>query len=216
MTRLRTLRQRMTSDEGTTLIEVTVSMVLMSIFMAMFTGAVIMMTNTMNTSQAITETAAQVTAAFREVDETARAASFISTPQQGTDQNWYVEMLSHGRDGTQRCTQLRVDTAEQKLQRRAWTEVIEGPSDLTDWVTIASGITNGGPGTPPPFELKAATGVPLLFQQLVVTLIPASGPGTPASTTGSSFTVTALNSGMPGPGTDHTSPAAATCSGTAP
>lgn len=181
----------------------------MSIFMAMFTGAVVMMTKAMDTSRTISDAASQVDAAFRELDETVRSASFISTPEQGADQNWHVEMLSLERDGTQRCTELRVDSAAQKLQRRTWTA---GSADRSDWVTIASGITNGGADTAPPFALTVATDVPMMFQQLVVTLVPQTGPGISPATAGSSFTVTALNSVAARAGTDGEPP----CSGAGP
>ncbi|MEO5831753.1 MAG: type II secretion system protein [Nakamurella sp.] len=195
------LRERLRRDEGMTLIELTVGMVLMSIFMAMFTGAVLMMTNAMNTSQAINDAASQVNTAFLQLDKTARSASYISTPGISGG-SWYVEMRSMDRNGKDLCTQLRVNPTAQQLQSRSWTVVNAVAATPSAWLPIASGITNGGVASgsaTQPFALKSTTGSSALFQQLVVTLVPPPGPGMSSSTAGSSFTVTALNSTLPVP-----------------
>lgn len=195
------VRSGASRDDGMTLIELTVGMVLMSVFMAMFTGAILMMNNAMNTSQAINDAASQVNSAFLQLDETARSASYISTPGISNG-SWYVEMRSLDRTGQQICTQLRVDTTAKQLQSRTWTVVNAVASTPSAWLPIASGITNGGAAagsTTQPFALKPTLGTSALFQQLVVTLVPPAGPGTSATPAGSSFTVTALNSTLPAP-----------------
>lgn len=189
-------------DDGMTLIELTVGMVLMSIFMAMFTGAIVMMNNAMNVSQAINDAASQVNTAFLQLDETARSASYISTPGVANG-SWYVEMRSLDRNGQQSCTQLRVNGAAKQLQSRTWTVVGTAPSPTNPpWIAMASGITNGGAAAgsaTQPFSLKSSIGTSALFQQLVVTLVPPAGAGVSSTSPATSFTVTALNSTLPVP-----------------
>ena len=64
----------MSRDDGTTLVELMVGMVLMSIFLAMFTGAVVMMNGAMNKAQAVNQSASQLNAAFLNVSTTVQYA----------------------------------------------------------------------------------------------------------------------------------------------
>jgi hypothetical protein len=178
-----------------------VGMVLLSIFLAMFTGAVLMMNNAMTKSQAVSLTASQLNVAFLAMDSTVRDAAFISTPRKGkTTGDWYVEL--RGADaGTEVCTQLRVDIATQQLQRRSWTVVKAVASAPTAWVPISSGISNGGAsaGTAgQPFALVPPRANEV-FQQLRITLVSPAGSGSSLTTSTSSFTLTALNSVIPAP-----------------
>ncbi len=193
------LRRRMSPDEGTTLIELMVGMILMVVFMAMFTGAIVMMNSAMNKSQAVNLTSSQLNVAFLSLDDTVRYASFISTPGKGKSGDWYVELRSTNR-GTEICSQLRVNTAAQQLQRRSWTVLNTIASTPSAWVPIASGITARAAdgGLTQPFAL-----VPLRAnassQQLTVTLVAPSGSGSSLTNSTSSCTFTALNSVVPVP-----------------
>ena len=194
------LRQRMSRDEGTTLIELMVGMMLMTVFMAMFTGAVVMMNNAMNKSQAVNLTASQLDVAFHNLDSIVRYAAAISTPGVGTSGDWYVELRTTY-TGTQVCTQLRVGITSQQLQRRTWSVVNADASKLTNWTPISSGISNGGAAGGPatqPFYLKAPLPT-TQFQQLTVNLVAQSGSGRSFTNSTSSFTLTAMNSTVPAP-----------------
>lgn len=194
------LRQRMSRDEGTTLIELMVGMMLMTVFMAMFTGAVVMMNNAMNKSQAVNLTASQLNVAFHNLDSIVRYAAAISTPGVGTSGDWYVELRTTY-TGTPVCTQLRVGITSQQLQRRTWSVVNADASKPTDWTPISSGISNGGAAGGPatqPFYLKAPLPT-TQFQQLTVNLVAQSGSGRSFTNSTSSFTLTAMNSTVPAP-----------------
>jgi type II secretory pathway pseudopilin PulG len=194
------LRQRMSRDDGTSLIELMVGMMLMAIFMGMFTGAVVMMNNAMNKSQAVNLTASQLNVAFLNLDNTVRYAAFISTPGVGTSGDWYVELRVTD-TGAEVCTQLRVDIASQQLQRRTWTVVNAVASTPGAWAPISSGISNGGAvsgaSTQPFYLLPALANT--VFQQLTINLISPSGSGSSLTNSTSSFTFTALNSIIPAP-----------------
>jgi type II secretory pathway pseudopilin PulG len=197
--------RRLDGDDGTTLIELMVGMVLMSIFLAMFTGAVVMMNTAMNKSQAVTLTASQLDGAFHHLDRLVRYAAAISPPGLATtgiraSGDWYVE-LSTTNSGRQVCTQLRVDTVAEQLQQRTWEVRAAVAAKPGSWVPISSGISNGGAVKGPtsqPFYLvpvRANT----MYQQMTFNLAARSGSGAAQSMSTSSFSVTATNSSMPPP-----------------
>ena len=201
------LRQRMRRDEGTSLVELMVGMTLMIVFMGMFTGAVVMMNQALNKTQAVNLVSSQLNVAFSNLDRTVRYASFISTPGQGTSGDWYVE-LQVTNTGAEVCNQLQVDIATQQLRRRTWNVVNAVASPPSTWLPISSGISNGGAvsgATTQPFYLIPAPPDPLallrntLFQQLTINLISPAGSGFALTTSTSSFTFTALNSTIPTP-----------------
>ena len=192
----RSRRQPLRRDEGTTLIELTVGMMLMAIFLAMFTGAVVMMNSAMNKSQALNLSATQLNTAFANLDNIVRYAAFISTPKiSATSGDWYVE-LRMSTAGGETCNQLRVDIASKQLQRRTWTVANAVASTPSAWLPIASGISNGGAPAGPksqPFYLISPAGN-AVYQQLTFNLTSPAGAGTASTTSVSSFTFTALNS----------------------
>jgi len=187
-------------DRGTTLIELMVAMGLMTVFMVMFTGAIILIYGTVNKAQSRYDGADQLNTAFNRLDTTVRYAAAIDTPGKvnGDADGWYVELLTTN-TGTPVCTQLRVH--DEQLQRRTWTVVGTAPNttadDLSGWLPLASGITNGDAALDDaanrPFTLTPASNV-FTFQQLTVVLHNASGGDTNASTSDSKLNFTALNS----------------------
>lgn len=194
------LRQRMSRDDGTSLVELMVGMMLMAIFLSMFTGAVVMMYSAMNKSQAVNLTSSQLNVAFSNLDNTVRYATAISPPGLGASGEWYEELRTTT-TGAEVCTQLRVDIPTQQLQRRTWTVVNGVGSTPSAWVPISSGISNGGAPSGPtsqPFYLN-----PTLpnsqYQQLTVNLVAPAGSGTSLTNSVSSFTLTALNSSVSAP-----------------
>lgn len=196
--RLRRLHRRVSGtpgggDRGTSMVELMAAMTIMAICGAVFTGAVVTLNRTSNQAQAQTNTATQNNQAYQALDRSVRYAAGISQPGLGASGSWYVE-LSTTTTGTETCTQLRVDAGTGQLQRRRWTA--EAPADLTGWVPIASGLTNGAAAAgsdQQPFVLRAV-GATAAHQRLGVTIVSRSGPvSQPASST-SSFDLTALNS----------------------
>ena len=96
MNRLIALRRRYDRvlsepDQGTSLIELIVGMLIMTMFMAMFTSAVILMNRAENKADAVTQTSTQLNQAFLTLDKTVRYAAAISDPGVGTPSgDWYV------------------------------------------------------------------------------------------------------------------------------
>jgi len=189
------LPRRFSRDDGTTMIELVVGMVLMSIFLAMFTGAIVMMNSAMNKSQAVNVTASELNGAFRSLDTLVRGAAAVSIPGVANSGDWYVE-LSTTSSGLQTCTQLRVHIPAEQLQQRTWEVRGAVATKLSPWAPISSGISNGravsGPTSQPFYLIPVRANT--VFQQLSFNLASQSGSGTAQSISTSSFSVAALNS----------------------
>lgn len=196
------LRDRMASeDAGMTLTELIVGMLIMVIFMTIFTGAVVSMAKTVNKVEAVTTSSAQINTAFLKLDKLVRYATAVTTANTGSSGDWYVELDSVNNDTSiETCTQLRVDIASKQLQQRTWTVPSSNTTTyagLSSWVPMANNISNGAaasgsadqPFSAPNALVTAATH----FQRLTITL-KAAGAGADVTPTRSNMTFTALNS----------------------
>lgn len=179
-------------EQGTTLLEMVVGMALLAVFMGMFTGAMLMMSNTVNKVEAVTTSSGQVNAAFLQLDKTVRYATGISPIGTGNvTGETHVEFAMIDQNDTTKCVQLRLFGG--KLQRRTWVPSSDGVtySGLSGWSTLASNVSTDRTSSfavPP-----AANGASSSYQQLTITINAGSGTNTAGSTT-SSMTFTALNS----------------------
>jgi hypothetical protein len=202
MGRLRAMRSDSVSDSddaGITMIEMVVGMVIMGVFLIIFTGAIVAMASTSNKVEAVTSSSAQTNDAFLRLDKLVRYADAITTPGTGAGGDWYVE-LDTVRNATslETCTQLRVDITSKQLQQRTWTVTSNnGYTGLSSWLPMASNIINGaaasGSSTQPfsvPAQLANAS---TSFQRLMVTLVAASA-GAASANTNATMTFTALDS----------------------
>ena len=201
-------RRELRDDTGTSLVELLVGMAVLSIFLGLFTGAVIELNQATNKAQAISLTSEQLNAAFITLDRSVRYAAAISVPgctgaaapscdAIGTTPGaWYVEFRTTN-TGSELCTQLRltVDDANsdsEQLQTRSWTSAsAPDPFDLSSFTTIASGVTKNS--TAKPFVLTVAGS----YQQLNFNFSSLSVSGSSQTTSDSSFTVNALDSSNP-------------------
>jgi type II secretory pathway component PulJ len=192
------IRARLSDDAGTSLMELIVGMALMAIFMSIFVGALVSMTKAQSKTTSVAQTSQDLNQAFLSLDKTVRYASAISTPGTGSPSgDWYVE-YSTTTTGAQVCTQLRVDITTKQLQRRTWTVVNSTASGLTGWTPLASEISNGTAtaGANQPF-VRVTPGATSDYQQLTITLASLTGSTVAATTSGTSFTITAVNSTLP-------------------
>jgi prepilin-type N-terminal cleavage/methylation domain-containing protein len=199
MTRLERMRRR--DDRGMTLIEMMVSTLIFSIILAIITTVIVSMfkqeqketgqTNDLDSSRKVVET----------LDHSTRYASAITTPVLAADGNYYVEWETGNIGQQQSCTQWRYVPSTKALQSRSWyaspyISPVTGPA-TTSWTTQAKGISQVGAN--PVFALGATTGAlgpggpsAQTKQQLSVSFNTTSG--TPASTSASQVTLTAINS----------------------
>ena len=199
-------RDRRGDDAGFTLIETVVGMVVMGIFMTMFTGSVVMMFRSSNHSQGIAHSAQEIDNAFTRLDKQVRYASYVGEPGQDPNDgnNWYVE-FQDSNTSPATCYQLRVDQGTDTLQQRTWS----GSGTPGAWQQLATGVLNGGgSGASAPFAVTAASSV-VTSAELTVHLVTGEGTGTNAAQSQSNMTFTALNSTV-------TTPIRGICSGMRP
>jgi type II secretory pathway component PulJ len=187
--------RRKRGDDGMTMLELMVGMTLMMVFGAMFTAAIYLIHSTLNKSESITNSAAQLTTAFHTLDRTARYAAAVSQPGQGSSGDWYVELRTTN-TGAETCTQLRINHVTMQLQVRTWRVVNSVATGVTSFLPVADGITNGnvaaGSTAPPvPFVLTAPNNN-VNFQQLTVNLV--ATLGNPVATSSDSVVYPAVNS----------------------
>jgi Tfp pilus assembly protein FimT len=198
-------------DAGFSLIDLMVTMGLMSVVMVVFTAAILQAYRTSGKAESISIIQSQLRIAFQRFDRELRYASWIAQPGQvGTA--WYVEWA--GYDGSQ-CYQLRLETAPAASQ--------EGPNNahgvlqLLTWPrttppaagaprqTIATNLVT--PDSSGPFERQdagvATSGSDFVpdFQRLEVRLGAQRGDSTASVDT----TFTALNTSRNTPDTNDCS-----------
>ena len=184
--RLTVLRRRPRhGDAGVTLMELVVGMTIMTIFMTIFTGSVVMMYDSTSKSGGI---------ACNRLDKSIRYASAISPPGKSSGA-WYVEWETTY-TGTPQCTQLRLNPTAQQLQQRTWTVSGGSATNVSNWLPLASGVTDTDPTTgaavtPFTFTMSDAA-VP--YEQLDIRLVAVSVGRSGTTTSISDVTFTAFNS----------------------
>lgn len=177
-------------DEGTTMAEIVAGMAIMTIFLAIFTGAMTNIFRTVNHAEGLTVTSAQLNTAFVKLDKQVRYAAALSTPTTAANAagNYYAEFQTSN-TGSFVCTQLQLNVNTRILKERTWTVPSAGAySNLTAFVPIASQVL--AQGTTP--FLMTPFSATVDFEQLTVNLQSTMDN----STTGSDQSVTyiALNS----------------------
>ena len=140
-------------DGGSSLVEVMVSMAVMSLFAAVFTGALVGTFQVFNSADAETVTQSETSDVYLTLDREIRYASGISLPAvvQG---HWYVEYLI--KDGTvPTCVELRLPDGGGSLQRRSWPQGGTVPV-FTNRIQNVGPVTESG-GTIPPLTRTAVS-----------------------------------------------------------
>lgn len=168
---------RKEGDEGFTLLDTVMAMIVMTVVTAVFTSSVLMMYRTANRVDARSVAQTQVALVMQKLDRQLRYARGISTVYGG---GRYVDYLTV-RPNQQQCVQLRLQGTV--LAQRTWTYQ-RAPMDLSAWTPLATDVTGVTPFTyvPPTTTMG--------YQQLTVSLTVGSGSGREAN----AVTFTAMNS----------------------
>ncbi|OLE29230.1 MAG: hypothetical protein AUG44_05100 [Actinobacteria bacterium 13_1_20CM_3_71_11] len=184
--------KRPAGDAGVSMVDVVVSMVVMSIVMVIFTTAFIQIMQSASRTQTLAEAQAKVNVAFLRLDKEIRYAAAISAAGPvGADQ--YVEYLTTN-TGSRVCTELRVDAG--KLQLRTWTQpappAVPGPGNVTPtaWIPLVPDVTSTAP-----FAFYDADSTHN-FQRLELNLTVGDATGGLARTRQTKVTFTALNTSL--------------------
>ncbi len=197
------------SDSGFSLIELMVAMAIFTIVMTIVFGTMGWVVNSEGQVAAVSQSSAQVNAAFMQLDTEVRYAADINQP--GTyGGDYWVEMESDwtvSSLGAPRCTQLEYDTTTGTLQQRTWLLGASVPSLASaQWEVLATGLSTAPQANPfvlvlaaPTLPTPGTTGVTIPVGggatpwRLTVTLASSAGAGNTAATSQSSFTMSALN-----------------------
>jgi type II secretory pathway pseudopilin PulG len=179
-------------DAGVTLIDVVVSMTIMSVFLAMFTTGILQIYRGTNKTEAITNAQSQLNVMFLRLDKEIRYAAGISAPNVTTTGGYYFEEYLTTNTGTMICTQLRFDPTARQLSRRTWTQ---GASPLVPsaWLPLVSSVDSTVTGTP--FTLLDADST-YNFQRLRLRLTAVFGLGASSASKAIDITFSALNTSL--------------------
>jgi prepilin-type N-terminal cleavage/methylation domain-containing protein len=172
-------------DNGFSLIEVMVSMSVMSIVVVLFTGGIMQLYRAQNRSEAVTSVSQQIHTAFVRLDRDIRYSAGISVPGTVTSGSKYVEYQITN-TGAVICSQLRITPAGQLQTRRKIDSAVAGP-----WSVLASQLVN-----PSSFTRTPASAGGNAYQQLVVSLTAQAGGAAVTEKETSAFTFTALNTAL--------------------
>lgn len=176
--------RRPARDAGVTMMDVVVSMTLMAIFMAIFTGGTVRMFRSAAQVQATADAQVQITTAFLRLDKEIRYAAGISQPGLALSDQ-YVEYLTTN-SGVGICSELRLNVAAGQLQRRTWQQGAT-PLAPTPWIPLATSVSSAQPFT------YWAPDTRYNFQRLQLRLDATVGTGGTAVTKHTDVTFTALN-----------------------
>ena len=184
---------RQEEDEGFSLIELLVSIMLFSVVISVFIGATNAMFSGLRKEQGVADAAIGTRKAYLLLEKQVRYATGINTPAAGTDGKWYVEWEGPNTDGDVECDQWRVDGVADRLEMR--TGIKSGTAfTMGSWTVIATGVTNSLTATPKPFELAPSSvgGQTLTHQRLSINITSQRGKPSPGKSS-LSTTFTALN-----------------------
>lgn len=145
-------RGRDRADDGVTLIEVMVTMAVMSVVMAVFTTGILQVYRSILPAESAAGAQAELRRVYQRLDKEVRYASWIAPPGKvGTV--WYVEFAALGTE----CGQLRLDTVSQVLRLVRWTAGSPPSAGPVGLVLGSQLLVDGGE---PPFKRQEAGSMP--------------------------------------------------------
>jgi hypothetical protein len=175
-------------DSGVTMTELTVSLVIMSFMMSIFTTGILQMYSAANKTESMANAQSELNVTFVRLDKLVRYASGISEPVL-VNGSFYVGMLTT-HTGAGRCTAVKLDTGAATLSTFAWDD--DNPPAAPGWTVLANNVAPKGtrPFTRWPADSLAN------FERLQLTLSARTGSGPTATTTDTDVTFTALNTAL--------------------
>lgn len=153
-------------DEGVSIIELVVAMLIFSVLMSVYFGALISMANTTTQAKNSVDASNALRSAFNALDHQVRYATSVNRPVMGVSGAWYVEfeVTDLPENAPNMCYQWRLDPSSNVISYRTWKE--DGVT-VTAWHSVAWDVVAPGGGSP--FEFGMATD-DILAQKLTVNL----------------------------------------------
>ncbi len=183
-------RSQQRGEAGFTLVEMGVSLLILSIFMAMIVSGMVHLVGPALQTGAIRDSSDQLDIAFLDLDSEVRYASAVWAPYAGNaNDDWDIEFESTFSGAAEpTCTELKYNYATGQLLQASWSV---GSNVAPGFKVLATDLT----GSADPFDAPVqSASSPYQKVQLMVTLSATSGSGPNMKTTKSSVTFTALNS----------------------
>lgn len=155
-------------DDGLTLVELTVAMLIFSIVAATFLSALVVLARTVITARQLTEATERLRAVTYELSRNVSEAAVVTGPIR-VGQRWYLEYRVDARGAGEppRCTQWRYDADAATVAERHWTP---GGGAVSAWRVLARDVVND-PAARPPFRVDppdAVRGLPEVVVDLQV------------------------------------------------
>jgi prepilin-type N-terminal cleavage/methylation domain-containing protein len=176
MSELRTLptvtSRRARRDEGFTMIELMVALLIFSIFLTVVMASIISLTKASTKVQVTSQSSSAELSVFQRIDREIRYADSINYPGVGAPSgDMYIEFRTPATStasGATLCTQWRYDLATRTVQNRFWND---GSTPTANWQTDLTNVPNDG-GANYPFQLLPATNATTgsTMQELKLTL----------------------------------------------
>jgi Tfp pilus assembly protein PilE len=145
--------RKRTSEQGTTLIELSIYMLVLAIILSIAFRLLISMTTSIDRTDISTQSADQARLAVQQLDRQVRSGNVLYDPEtEATDTSndiapgFTVRVYTQA-NGDQKCVQWRI-TDEGELQYRSWSETWTVDGDVDKFQTVARNIVNRPGQTP--------------------------------------------------------------------
>lgn len=155
MRSLQPLREK--REEGLTLIELLVSMLIFSVVIAVAYSILITVQKQGRDISGREETVGQARLALEQMDRQIRSGNVLYNPNDTTDPGYLpLSMRVYTQaNGDERCVQWQISNGI--LRSRSWSPTWQTDGLVSSWGTIARGLQNPWPSTVLPFALQGAT-----------------------------------------------------------
>jgi prepilin-type N-terminal cleavage/methylation domain-containing protein len=183
-------------DDGFTLVEVVIAMLVLSVLLAVFVRAVSLMTSTTTRVTTTGEAATEGRAASDALGRQLGTATATNTPVQAGG-NWYLEFsVDEVKAGADRqCNQWRYQPSTRRLEYRTWSTVTLA---ATSWITVSDAVVNTS--TQPPFTVYASDSA-FMLPRVAVDLRLATTAGSVVQVQGQYTLRNSVDAPPPGPST---------------
>lgn len=178
--------ERPHADDGFTLVELLVAMLVFAVFLTILVGTVIGITRASSRAQLLSQSSSSLLLAFQNLDRQIRYANSVNFPGLGASGASYFEFrvaAESSTTGYTTCSQWRFVPATKSIESRQWRDGV--PFSPTSWSTKVSSVLDTGAANYP-FQLLPATVDGLAKQQLTLTVSSGTdliNPGASISTT---------------------------------
>lgn len=196
MVDLRRARSLNSDQQGFTLVELLVSMLVFAIFLTILISSIVGITRASTRVSVIAQTSNGILSVFQSMDRQIRYADSINFPATVANGNVYVEFrtpASSAPNGVTTCTQYRYVPSTLSLQLRQWPDVAGTPAPA--WINGLTNVANDG-GSTYPFKMIPASSGGSLMQQLTLSI---DGGAAPLKGAAIATTFVARNSSVASP-----------------